>query len=170
MKRTAMRILAMTLVVLTLLSCVASASAKTIEKFTFRTDTDGYCWETFYANTKDKKTAKLSFTNGAGLFVTKTGALKGLNGYWEIEIDGRNSTSESWKDYKTFNIKGKATDTIELKGYTQYRIKVYAWKTTTIGSNKGGACNHANARWVDMNTPMCIIKPKSNIKNLATLK
>ena len=171
MKRTSMRILAISLVLLTIFSCMAPALAVTIEKFEFQSSSTGYCWKTFYVNTENKKTAKLSFSDRAGLFVLKSGATKGIHGYWEIEIDGRNSTSESWKDVKKYNIKNKSTDTIEMKGYTQYRIKVYAWRTTTIGSHRGGSCDHAGARWADLSVPKCTIKAKSsNIINLAVLK
>ena len=170
MKRTSMRILALSLVLLTIFSCMAPAFAETITKFEFQSSRTGYSWKTFYVNTTDKKTAKLSFSDCGGYFMLANGSSKIIRGYWEIEIDGRNSTSESWKDVKKYNIKNKSTDTIEMKGYTQYRIKVYAWKTTTIGSYRGGSYNHSGARWADLGAPKCTIKAKSsNIKNLAII-
>lgn len=171
MKRTSMRILSLTLVLLTLFSCMVPAFAETITKFEFQSSRKGYSWKTFYVNTTNKKTAKLTFYDYGGKFVLKDGTLKSLNGYWEIEIDGRNSTSETWKDVKKYNIKNKGSDTIEMKGYTQYRIKVYAWKTTTIGSYRGGSYNHSGACWSDLWAPKCTIKAKSsNIDKLAIIK
>lgn len=71
---------------------------------------------------------------------------------------------------KTTNIKDVTSKTLSMKGYTQYKVQVYAWKASTIGSYMGGVCNSVNAGWCDWagkSLPKCTFKAYSNVSSLA---
>ena len=53
-----------------------------------------------------------------------------------------------------------------MKGYTQYKVRVYAWKTSTIGKTIGGKWN-SSAYWSDGYSPVCTFTAGSNVKSLA---
>lgn len=152
-------------------SLAAPVSAATVSKVTYSTSNKGGNKATvFYVNAKDKKTTKLKYTCTVGHFVTRQGNLRNRAGYFEILIWGRNSTSANWNYLSKTNMKNVQSTTLSMKGYTQYKIQVYAWRASTIGSYIGGVCNSGNAQWCDWAgkaLPKCTFTAYSNVKSIA---
>ena len=155
--------------------CV-SVSAKTVEKATHRTTKYGGNASVFYVNAEDKKTTTLSYSCSGHPLVKQDGtanekANEYFYGYFELLMWGRNSTKESWKKLDThkINVKGAKLATLKLKGYTQYKIRVYSWKTSTIGTYVGGAWgNKSYWQLGDTYAPKCTFYPKKYYDNNVT--
>ncbi len=171
MKKFSKIAMSLVMVVMVLFSLAAPASAATVSKVTYSTTNKGGNKATvFYVNAKNKKTTKIKYTCTTGHFITKSGGIQNHEGYFEVLIWGRNSTSESWKSLSKTNIKDVTSQTLSMKGYTQYKVQVYAWKASTIGSYMGGICNSVNAGWCDWagkSLPKCTFTASSNVKSLA---
>ncbi len=158
-------VISMLLVLISILVISPVASAATTSRASLTSNVTGKNTTTFYVNAKSKSTTKLAYSCTAGSFVTKTGGLKNRYGYFEVQIWGRNSTSEGWTYLSKTNIKNVSSTTLSMKGYTQYKVRVYAWNTVTIGSYIGGIYNSSNASWYT--EPTCTFTAKSNVKSLA---
>ena len=127
----------------------------------------------FYVNAVNKNTTKLRYTCDKWALVEKDGSSvgfpsQGKAGYFEVLMWGRNSTSENWKVLKTHkvNMKGVTSATLSMSGYTQYKVRVYTWKTSTLGSYLGGKWN-SSAYWSDGYAPTCTFRAQSNVRSLA---
>ena len=152
--------------------CV-TASAKTVKEATHQTTKYGGNASVFYVNAEDKGTTTLSYSCSSHPLTKQNGtANEKLNesfaGYFEVLMWGRNKTSETWKPLKThkINIKGAQFATLKLKGYTQYKVRVYSWKTSTIGNYIGGAWgNRSYWQLGNMFAPKCKFYPKSYCNN-----
>ncbi len=132
------RIAIMALSVLMLLIVFAPvASAEQIKQFDFKTASYGKNHAVFYVNTYNSSKTPVQYASYKG-YMHKNGASSTvyMQGYYEIKIWGRNSTSESWKYMSKTNITAKSVSTygsFNVKGYTQYKIQVYAWSTANFG-------------------------------------
>ena len=157
------RVLSVLLVLLTFVSIIPITSAVTVSSASLTT-------MTFYVNAKNKNTTKISYSCTRGKFATNTGGIGNKYGYFEVQIWGRNSTSQSWTYLSKTNLKNASSSTLSMKGYTQYKVRVYAWNTATIGSYIGGIYNSVNASWITWlsgGAPTCTFKAKSNVSHLA---
>ncbi len=117
-----------------LFSIVVPASAATVSKATHRSSQYGGSVSVFYVNAKNKNTTKLNYTCTTGHFIDNKGSIQDHEGYFEIKIYGRNRTGESWKEIKKVNIKDVSSTTLSMKGYTQYKVRVYDWSSKTFGA------------------------------------
>ena len=165
MKRTFKSMLSLALVFVILASLVLPVSAATISKATHTSNTYGKNTTIFYVKAKSTSTAKLSYSCTQGSFVTKQGSLRSLYGYYEVLIYGKNS-SGGWTQLSKTNVKNSSSTTLSMKGYTEYKVRVYSWNTTTIGSYLGGVYNSVNACWWAV--PTCTFKAQSNISSMCT--
>lgn len=169
MKKGLKRIFSVFLIAVLLLSCVPSASAYTVDSASLESDECGGNKTVFYVNTKNTKTAKIEYTCAAGGLLRNNGRLSWRYGYWEIKIWGRNSTSESWTYLSKTNIKHDYDGKISMKGYTQYRVQIYAWKTPTIGRTLGGSYNWSDVCWYGSSPKITFEGYSSNISHLARI-
>ena len=171
MKKIAKIVMSMLMVCMVLFSLAAPVSAATVKTVSYSTTNKGGNKATvFYVNAKNTKTTKIKYTCTTGHFITKQGTLRDHEGYFEVKIWGRNKTTESWNYISKTNIKDVTSKTLSMKGYTQYKVQVYAWKASTIGSYMGGICNSVNAGWCDWagkSLPKCTFKAYSNVSSLA---
>ena len=165
MKKILKSTLSLALVCMILASLVLPAYAATITKATHTSSTYGQNVTVFYVNAKNKNTTKVNYSCTQGSFQTNKGSLKFLYGYYEVLIYGRNSTSESWTQISKTNIKNVSSTTLSMKGYTQYKVRVYSWNTITIGNYRGGEYKSSSASW--WTTPTCTFTAKSNVSSLA---
>ncbi len=167
MKKLTKLTLSFLMVFVVLFSIVVPASAAT--KVSHSTSQYGGGSATvFYVNAKNKNTTKLRYTCTTGHFISNKGTPWEHEGYFEIQIWGRNS-KESWKYIKKVNIKDVSSTTVSMSGYTQYKIRVYSWKTSTIGQYMGGQFNSSNASWCDWagkKLPTCTFTAYSNVKSI----
>ncbi len=119
----------------------------------------------FYVNAKNTKTTKVEYYGTAGRLKKKDGSVcLGKYGYYEVLVYGKQSNG-TWKQISKTNLKNDASDTISMKGYKQYKVRVYDWRTSTIGSYIGGSYN-SSACWVNPYLPSAYFKAKSNISSL----
>ena len=88
-----------------------------------------------------------------------------MYGYFEVLVYGRNG-SGSWNYISKTNIKNASTTTLSMKGYTEYKVRVYSWNTLTIGSYRGGIYNSSAAGWYS--APRCTFTAKSNVSYLSS--
>lgn len=156
------RIGAIFLLVIFLVSSMATmAMAAKVDKTKITSNDYGKNTMIFYANTSKKtNNVQVKATNGSALLVKSNQSSTGAKrGYWEVLIYGRNSTSDSWTYIKKVNITGSSTATLSMKGYTQYKIRVYAWNTATIGKYIGGSYS-SNAYW--LGGPSCTFTAYKN--------
>ena len=171
MKKFAKLAVTLLLVCVTIFSMIVPAMAATVSKVSYSTTWNGGNKATvFYVNANNKNTTKLKYSCTTGLFYTRAGTLQEREGYFEVLIWGRNSTSQGWTYLSKTNIKDVSSTKVSMKGYTQYKVQVYAWKTTTIGKTIGGICNHSGAGWCDYSykdLPKCTFTAYSNVKTLA---
>ncbi len=170
MKKLTKLTLSFLMVFVVLFSIVVPASAATGSPVTYSTSNYGGDKAiTFYVNAKSKSTTKIRYTCTTGHFITNMGSFREHEGYFTVEISGRNSNKESWTNVKKVNIKNVTSKTLPMKGYTQYKIRVWSWKTSTIGANIGGVCNSINASWCDWagkKLPTCTFTAYSNVKSI----
>lgn len=119
----------------------------------------------FYVQaTKDTKTAKVEYYGTAGRLAKNNGTYGlGKYGYFEVLIYGKNSKGK-WEQISKTNLKEKASKTLSMKGYKEYKVRVYSWKTSTIGSYIGKNNYDSSAYWVY--TPSANFKPGSNVKKI----
>ncbi len=173
MKKIAKVTLSLALVLVVLFSITAPVSAATVKSVSYSTtSTGGNKATVFYVNTNNKNTTKIKYTCTVGDFLTKQHGVgvQPLAGFFEILIYGRNSTSESWTYLSKTNMKNTTSQVLSMKGYTQYKVRVYAWKTSTIGSYLGGRYASDLAAWCDYagkSLPKCTFTAYSNVKTLA---
>jgi len=165
MKKFYRSIFSLFLVCFILASFTLPAAAATITKATHTSNTYGQNVTIFYVKAKSTGTTKLSYSCTQGAFVTKSGATLGLKGYYEVLIYGKNSNG-GWTYLSKTNIKNASSTTLSMKGYTEYKVRVYSWNTATIGSYRGGVYNSSNASWLA--APTCTFKAKSNVSYLYT--
>lgn len=171
MKRMTKRIISFVLVCIVCLSLSIPAFAATVSKVTYSTTNAGGNKATvFYVNANNKNTTKIKYTCTTGHLIDNKGFIQEHEGYFEIKIWGRNSTSESWTYISKTNVKDVTSKTISMKGYTQYKVQVYAWKATTICNYLGGRFQNATGGWCDWagkTLPTCTFTAYSNVKSLA---
>lgn len=166
------RIISVIMLIVMCLSLTLSVSAATISKATHKSPQYGGGSATvFYVNAKNKNTTKLNYSSTSWGLVEKNGVVQGASakwqpGYFEIQIWGRNKTGDAWNYIKKENKATKLATTISMKGYTQYKVRVYAWKTSTIGKTIGGKWD-SSAYWSDGYAPECTFTAGSNVKSLA---
>ncbi len=146
---------------------MGASAAKTISKATHTTTAyGGGAASVFYVNAKNTKKTQLNYSCDSGAFYGKNGATTWKCGYFEVLVYGKNSKG-NWVQISKTNMKSVAKTTLSMKGYTQYKVRVYPWKTTTIGKTLGGKWNHSSARWYDVGWyPTCTFTAKSNVKSL----
>lgn len=170
------KFLSMVMAIVMCLSMALSASAVTVSKVTHKSPQYGGGSATvFYVNANNKNTTQLKYSSNTCALVEKNNTVAGFpsqgwkGGYFEVLIWGRNSTSESWKELKTHkvNMKGVTSATLSMSGYTQYKVRVYAWKTSTIGKTLGGRWDSSAYWWESSYAPTCTFTAKSNVKSLA---
>ena len=149
------------------ISLIVSASAATVSSVSHSsTQKGGNTATTFYVNANNKNTTKLNYNCKYGVFNSgdSVGYSESIRGYFEVKIWGRNSTSAAWNYISKTNYKNISYTTVSMKGYTQYKVSVYAWKTPTISQNRYGK-SYSNARWTHL--PTCTFTKNSNVKSLA---
>ena len=171
MKSMAKKVVAVLMASVICLSMCLSVSAATISKAQHKSPQYGGGAATvFYVNAKNKNTTSINYSSDAwnlyDKYRTARSSLQWRYAYTEVQIWGRNNTSEGWKYISKTNVKNKRTQTLSMKGYTQYKVRVYSWKTSTIGTYIGGDYN-SSAYWSDGMTPTCTFTAKSNVKSLA---
>lgn len=154
-------------------SLCLSISAATVDKVEHQSTQYGGNATVFYVNANDKKTTKISYSCSKWSLVEKDGSRvgwpsQGKAGYSEILMWGRNSTNESWKKLNPHkkNLKNVTYTTLSMSGYTQYKVRVYSWKTSTIGTYLGGDWD-SSAYWSEGCAPQCTFRAYSNVKSLA---
>lgn len=122
----------------------------------------------FYVNAKNTNTTKLNYSSDSWNLMDKYGtaypSLKWRYGYFEILVYGKKSNG-AWTQISKTNMKNKRSATLSMKGYTNYKVRIYAWKTSTIGTYIGGNYN-SSAYWSDGMAPTCTFTAKSNVKSL----
>ena len=134
--------IALFLAILTLVPCfLFPASAKNVcQNVGGSSDADGAVNTIFYATTTNTKKHTIKMTMTKGKFVRDDYVLsfsgKDIYDYYEILIYGKNSSGK-YVQIDKINVKNKSSYNIPLKGYTDYKIKVYSWKTSTINSYEG---------------------------------
>ncbi len=171
----AKRLTAVMMVVITIISCFTfSASAKNVcNEIGGKTDYNGAVSTTFYVQTKNKKEhyVKMDMTKGKFksddycLLVTQ---YKNIYDYYEILVFGKKADG-SYTQISKNNVKNKGSYKIKFSGYTDYKIKVYSWKTATINQN-GKFWVHpitkkatTNAEWVSGHIPTWRIQKTSGV-------
>jgi len=164
---------AILLSVIMCLSLTFSVSAATVSKVTHKSPQYGGGNATvFYVNAKNTKSTSISYSSNTCALVEKNGAIAGYPshgwkpGYFEIQIWGRNKTGAAWNYISKTNIKS-TSGSLSMKGYTQYKVRVYAWKTSTIGKTLGGRWDSSAYWWESSYAPTCTFKAKSNVSHLA---
>ena len=171
MKNTLKKLLPIIMILVVSFSVAMIASAATVSKVQHKSPEQGGGAATvFYVNTSNKSTAKLQYTTDRAYFIRSDGTTKARGAYTEVLIYGRNSKKESWTYISKTNLKNAGCPTVaylSMKDYTQYKVRVYSWKTTTIGSYIGGIYDHSGASWLAYG-PTCTFKASSsNISSLA---
>ncbi|MBQ2940693.1 MAG: hypothetical protein IJD97_00505 [Clostridia bacterium] len=164
MKLTLKRCVAVIVAFIMCFSSALSISAKTVKDVSHESNEKGGNVTVFYVNAKNKLTTKLQYTSLRAYLADKD-TTETKASYVEVLIYGRNSTSESWTQISKKNIKGKAVDTLKMSGYTQYKVRVYSWKTATIGKTLGSKWDSSTS-WLYYG-PTCTFKPLSNVKTVA---
>lgn len=153
MKTITRRIFSLLLILVMLLPMTLSVSAATItsksaSQVALKTSNKaGTGSSTFIVNSGSKIFAtKLKYTCTKANFSDNKTKQVGIYGYYEIRVWGNDNGK--WVEltkYKT-NIKDDYSGTISMKGYKQYKVQVYSWKTATIASNRGYS-NPSNYKW-----------------------
>lgn len=153
MKTITRRIFSLLLILVMLLPMTLSVSAATItSKSTSQvalktTSKTGYQSSSFIVNSGSRIFAtKLKYTCTKANFSDNKTTKANIYGYYEIRVWGNDDGN--WVEltkYKT-NIKNDASGTISMRGYKQYKVQVYSWKTSMIASNRGYS-NPAGYMW-----------------------
>ena len=169
MKNMTKRLVSLLLVCVLCFSLVPTALAATVSKVTHASPMYGGGAATvFYVNAKNTSTTKLNYSSTAWClydkYRTATSSLGYKRGYFEILVYGKKSNG-TWTQISKTNMKNVSSTTLSMKGYTQYKVRVYAWKTSTIGTNIGGKFD-SSAYWADGYAPVCTFTAKSNVKSL----
>ncbi len=134
----AKRLTAVFTAIITLISCFTfSASAKNVcDEISGKSDWDGGVSTTFYLKTKNKKNHYIKMDMTKGELYSPDNCLitlqnKNIYDYYEVLVFGKN-TNGTYTQLSKNNVKNKSSYKIEFKGYTDYKIKIYSWKTSTI--------------------------------------
>lgn len=136
------KLLSVFLAAITLVSCFAfSASAKNVcKEISGKSATYGGVSTTFYVNTKDKKkhSVTMKMTKGKlrsddSFLCGFTGVGKDIYDYYEVLVFGKKSNG-TYVQISKANVKNKSSYKISFEGYTDYKIKIWSWKTATINS------------------------------------
>lgn len=131
--------------IITLISCLTfSASAANVcKEINGKTDYNGGVSTTFYVKAKDKKKhyVKMDMTKGKfrsdeDIACGFTFVYKNIYDYYEVKVYGKKADGSYTQISKT-NVKNKGSYKIEFKGYKDYKITVYSWKTATINKSGG---------------------------------
>ena len=171
MKKLLTRVFSLCLVFVLLIGSIPAASAYTVASASLTSDPTGGNKTVFFVDTNDKNTAKIKYKCDPGMFAREDGKATAKFGYFEIRIWGRNSTSENWKELTKYkvNIKNDADGTVKMKGYTQYKVQIYAWKATTAGKSMGGKYNWTGACWTVTCPSIKFTAYSSNIRRLTRI-
>lgn len=151
--------------IITLISCFTfSASAKNVcDEIRGKTDYNGGVSTTFYVKTKNKKKHYVKMDMEKGKFTSDDYCLlvtqyKNIYDYYEVLVFGKKSDG-AYTQISKNNVKNKGSYKIEFKGYTEYKIKIYSWRTSTI-NQVGKYWKHPiskevtnNAEWVSGHIP-----------------
>lgn len=153
MKTITRRIFSLLLILVMLLPMTLSVSAATITSKSSTkveletTNKAGTGSDTFIVNSGSKIFAtKLKYTCTKASFSDNVNKQESIYGYYEIRVWGNDDGR--WvelTDYKK-NIKNSATGSVSMRGYKQYKVQVYSWKTSTIASNRGYS-NPTRYKW-----------------------
>ncbi len=130
------RLSAAIMAVVTLLSCFTLAvSAKNVcSEISGETDSNGGVNTVFYVTTKNTKERYVKMKMTKGVMTDQFGAFpKKIYDYYEVIVYGKQSNG-AYKQISKMNIKNQDDKRIYFEGYTEYKIKVYSWKTDTINS------------------------------------
>ncbi len=153
MKKT-IRIISLVLCLLMMVSFVATASADTVTSKKFTVAKYGANKTTFYVHAENTKEVKIGYTCTKGYLAINGkepvwGAQVKNNcyGYYEFQIWGK--SGNTWVPIHATakgtqkNIKNSESNSkfLTVKGYTEYKVAVYAWNTKnfnkTINSSYG---------------------------------
>ena len=166
------RLTVFVLCMVTLLS-IAAISASAAQSYTFTSARKGGNSEEFIITAPNTKKVTVTYNCTAGLiakngnqpneWATTHGANKRY-GWYEIQVWGQKANSNTWvKIYTTAdnnhkNIKNSEKGTaFTVKGYTKYKVRVYAWKTAnfnkTVSSDYGTNSYYYTISELYQNTP-----------------
>ncbi len=122
----------------------------------------------FYVKTTNTNKATLRYSSTAGRLSRKDGTVPvvGKYGYFEVLVYGKKSNGQ-WVQISKTNMKNSASSSISMKGYKEYKVRVYSWKTSTIGTYIGGKYN-SSAHWVAPYLPTCYFT--ANSKNISSIR
>ena len=163
MNRVFRRVIVLTLVCLLIFSMLPLASAATVSSVKHTSNVYGQNVTIFYVNANNKNTTKVSVSCARGAFSTNIGAVNSY-GFYEVLIYGRNSTGASWNYISKTNLKDVSSATLSMKGYTQYKVRVYSWNTATVANY---APRSSSPQWYWGAQPSCTFRAKSNVRSLA---
>ncbi len=150
MKKMLVRVLAMTLVIMTVFSLGSVAFAAKVSSVSQTSDADGDCRKTFYVKTNSSifsKKLKMTMTKGTlGVKIFKSSSVtadfvKSVPDSYEITIWYWNASTGKWVLEQNYDIYCKTSDTITLKkANTYYKILVdsYSAKTAVKSYVKSG--------------------------------
>lgn len=136
--------------ILTVISCLAfSASAKNIcKEISGKSDYNGGVSTTFYVKTTNKKKHYVKMDMNKGQLVSDTALSCGFTfggkkiyDYYEVLVFGKKADG-SYVQISKANVKDKSSYKISFSGYTDYKIKIWSWRTNTI-NNSGKYFKHA---------------------------
>ena len=161
MKKTIRRALSLMLVCLLVASLITSALAAS--RISHTSNVNGKNVTVFYVNASNKNTTKLNYSCTTGAFNTDYGAVN-AEGFYEILIYGRNSSGAGWNYISKTNLKDVSSSTLSMRGYTQYKVRVYSWATSTIASYTGRKCSAPMWYWGAQ--PTCSFTARSNVRSL----
>lgn len=127
----------------------------------------------FYVTAKNKSTTYLRYTSDLAFFsyVDSEGFTfsDSRYGFFEILVYGKKSNG-TWTQISKTNMKGTRAYNLPMNGYTQYKVRVYPWKTSTIHSTLKLDGKNSKAYWgapCVPKTPTCTFTAGSNVKTLS---
>lgn len=162
---------------ITIISCFTlPASAKNVcKEISGKSSRLGGVSTTFYVQTANKKkhSVTMKMTKGKlrsedALSCGITGVGKNIYDYYEVLVFGKKSNGEYVQISKA-NVKNKSSYKISFEGYTNYKIKIWSWKTATI-NRVGKYYVHPldkniiySAEWMNNQIPTWNIKRTSGV-------
>lgn len=127
----------------------------------------------FTFNTKTTGSTKLSYECTEGSMWTTVAATHGgrpCYGYFEVQVWGKKGSS--WvpifatSSGTQKNVKNSRSGYFTIKGYTTYKVAIYAWKTETIGktTSYGSGCYYMTNDLNSINAGSVYSLPKISFK------
>lgn len=128
--------------IVTLVTCFTfSASAKNVcSEISGKSSTSGGVSTTFYVSTKNKKKHSVTMKMKKGRLRSDEAISCGIRGvgkdiydYYEVLVFGKKSDG-TYVQISKANVKNKSSYKISFEGYTEYKIKIWSWRTSTINN------------------------------------